>query len=284
MTPSAQKIFLRPLLFFLVLLLFLAVKPPAANAVENACGADPFSDLHFISEIKVKPDLIPQSSEDQQFNYSVTLSHFWHKDMGAVDDINNPPKYSWDLWIVYPGGSDFPIKTSQDGQLRQRRIYTKPYAEVTSTVSEITPFTHVARGTVILPGPSQVGTDFQVYVVDPTGNFVCVLYSNKFSVKAIADIPSAYLGNQISTSLGDIPTNAPGFATTIVRFAVGIAGGLAFLMMVFGAFRLMFSAGNPEAVQQGREIIAAAVIGLLVIVFSVFILRLIGIDILRLPI
>jgi hypothetical protein len=87
------------------------------------------------------------------------------------------------------------------------------------------------------------------------------------------------------TALG-IPTdiNASDFASKFAAVAIGVAGGVAFLMMIYGSFRLVFSNGDPEAVQQGRQVIVAAVTGLIVVIFSVFILRLMGISILGLPI
>lgn len=71
-----------------------------------------------------------------------------------------------------------------------------------------------------------------------------------------------------------------GFASRIIIFAIGISGGLAFLLIVFGSFKLIFSAGNPDAVIAGRQSITAAIVGLIVIIFSVFLLRLIGVSIL----
>lgn len=67
---------------------------------------------------------------------------------------------------------------------------------------------------------------------------------------------------------------------TILNFAIGMAGGVAFLLMIFGSYRLIFAGGNPESIQRGGEVITAAIIGLLVIVFSVLILRFLGIAIL----
>ncbi len=67
---------------------------------------------------------------------------------------------------------------------------------------------------------------------------------------------------------------------TILNFAIGMAGGVAFLLMIFGSYRLIFAGGNPESIQQGKEVITAAIIGLLIIVFSVLILRFLGIAIL----
>lgn len=88
----------------------------------------------------------------------------------------------------------------------------------------------------------------------------------------------------IQTSLGNIETNPTGLANSLLRIALGIAGGVAFLLIVYGGFRLAFSQGDPKAVQEAREVITSAIVGLLLVIFSTFILRLIGIDILGLSI
>lgn len=86
----------------------------------------------------------------------------------------------------------------------------------------------------------------------------------------------------VQTELGLLSRDPAELATAAVRIGIGIGGGLAFLLMVYGSFRLIFAGGNPESVQQGREIITAAIIGLLVIIFATFILQLVGISILGL--
>ncbi len=88
--------------------------------------------------------------------------------------------------------------------------------------------------------------------------------------------------NTVKTELGDLPRDPAELATAAIRIAIGIGGGVAFLLMVFGSFRLIFAGGNPESVQNGREIITSAIIGLLVIIFATFILQLVGISILGL--
>jgi hypothetical protein len=91
-------------------------------------------------------------------------------------------------------------------------------------------------------------------------------------------------GEDVDTAFGPFPTTPWEFANRFVAIAIGVAGGVSFLLMIYGSFRLMFAAGNPESVQQGRQIITAAIVGLIVVLFSVFLLRLIGVSILGLPI
>lgn len=85
------------------------------------------------------------------------------------------------------------------------------------------------------------------------------------------------------TALGCIQTSPQGFVQDFLGLAIGIGGGIAFLLILFGGFQMMTSAGNPEHLNAGRELVTAALSGLLLIIFSVFLLRIIGYDILRIP-
>lgn len=87
----------------------------------------------------------------------------------------------------------------------------------------------------------------------------------------------------INTAFGCISVEGTGFVTKLLNFGIGIAGGIAFLLIIFGGFQILTSAGNPERLNEGRELISSAITGLLMIVFSVFLLRIIGIDILGIP-
>lgn len=88
----------------------------------------------------------------------------------------------------------------------------------------------------------------------------------------------------VNTGLGILKTKPEDLVSTILTIAIGIAGGIAFLLIVYGGFRMAFSQGDPKAVQEARDIITSAIVGLILIVFSVFLLNLIGVDILGLPI
>lgn len=86
-----------------------------------------------------------------------------------------------------------------------------------------------------------------------------------------------------NTAIGCIPTDPQGFISKFLGFGVGIGGGIAFLLILFGGLQILTSAGNPEKMNAGRELVSAAISGLLLIIFSVFLLRLIGYNILGLP-
>jgi len=51
--------------------------------------------------------------------------------------------------------------------------------------------------------------------------------------------------------------------------------------MAWGAFLYITSQGNPDQLQKAKETIVSAIGGLLFIIFAVFLLRLIGFDILK---
>ena len=105
--------------------------------------------------------------------------------------------------------------------------------------------------------------------------------SIRFNVTDVSRISSSDTSADTTSRLTG---NTQKVVESLMTFGLGIAGGVAFLLLVYGSLKFIFSAGNPDSVTQAREVITSAVIGLLVVVFSVFLLRLIGISILGLPI
>lgn len=90
-------------------------------------------------------------------------------------------------------------------------------------------------------------------------------------------------GPGISTAIGCIHTNPAEFVKDFMAFAIGIGGGLAFLMMLLGAFQMLTSAGNPDTLKAGQDRLTSAVIGLLFVIFAVLLLQIIGFGILKIP-
>ncbi|HRN70302.1 MAG TPA: pilin [Candidatus Woesebacteria bacterium] len=86
------------------------------------------------------------------------------------------------------------------------------------------------------------------------------------------------------TGIGCVRTNFSDFITdTIFRTGLGIAGLIALGCIIYASFLMQTSQGNPEQIQKAQEMITSCITGLIMIIFSVFILRVIGVDILRIP-
>jgi hypothetical protein len=85
------------------------------------------------------------------------------------------------------------------------------------------------------------------------------------------------------TLIGCVDTEAGPFVQKILGIVFGIAGGLAFMSVLYGSATVLMSKGDPENIQNGKEIITSSLIGILLIVFSVFLLKIVGVDILKLP-
>lgn len=87
----------------------------------------------------------------------------------------------------------------------------------------------------------------------------------------------------IATAIGCIHTSPVEFVKDLMKFVIGIGGGLAFLMMLLGAFQMLTSAGNPETLKAGQDRLTSAVIGLLFVIFTILLLQIVGIGILNIP-
>ncbi len=73
------------------------------------------------------------------------------------------------------------------------------------------------------------------------------------------------------------------FLRSSLQIGIGAGGGIAFLLILFSGFQTIISAGNPEKLHEAKELMTAAITGLLLIIFSVFLLKIIGSDILAIP-
>lgn len=87
----------------------------------------------------------------------------------------------------------------------------------------------------------------------------------------------------VDTGLGTIDTTPQGFVKTIFQLVLVIAGFGAVIILIYSGYILMTSEGNKERIAAARETITSAILGLLFIIFSIVILEIIGVDILRIP-
>lgn len=85
------------------------------------------------------------------------------------------------------------------------------------------------------------------------------------------------------SALGCIPLSVEGFVQFIFSFGIGLAGIIALLCIIYSAFMIQASSGNPEKIKKSQENLTSCILGLMLIIFSIFILKFIGLDILRIP-
>lgn len=152
------------------------------------------------------------------------------------------------------------------------------------------------RGTFTVEATTQVGD-----VITKGSTSLTILSSKKDSVakKCVGEQPkntvclngkwvaaskaAGIIDNErqcIATAIGCVPYNVRGFIDGVLAWSAGIAGGLAFLLMILGSLQMLTSQGNPDQLKKGREQFVAAISGLLFIIFSITLLQIIGTDIL----
>lgn len=89
---------------------------------------------------------------------------------------------------------------------------------------------------------------------------------------------------EVESAIGCVPIGGTGnFIGFLLPWGIGIAGGVAFILIIYAGFMVITSAGNPQRLQAGKELLTAAVMGLILLIFGVFILEFIGVDILNIP-
>jgi hypothetical protein len=130
----------------------------------------------------------------------------------------------------------------------------------------------------------------QIKIKDMKGKIFVLLMTILFLFKAIFPLNVfAQLGTggcgteEVESAIGCIPVSDTNeFMGWILGWAVGVGGGIAFLLIVYASFMVMTSQGVPDRLKAGQELLTSAISGLIMLIFSVFILKFIGIDILGL--
>lgn len=87
----------------------------------------------------------------------------------------------------------------------------------------------------------------------------------------------------VPTAFGVVGVDPKQIVETLLGITLGFVGGIALLLIIYAGYKMVTSHGNPEQIESARETLTSAIIGLLFIIFSVVILEVIGVDILRIP-
>ncbi|MFA4827353.1 MAG: hypothetical protein WC596_03865 [Candidatus Shapirobacteria bacterium] len=88
---------------------------------------------------------------------------------------------------------------------------------------------------------------------------------------------------RVYTALGCVPVQMKDFMLWLLPKLFGITGGIALLLMIYGFIQMSMSKGDPKVVQGAKETVTSAITGLVICIGSLFLLSLIGRDILKIP-
>lgn len=95
--------------------------------------------------------------------------------------------------------------------------------------------------------------------------------------------PTCQGGKAIDTALGCLSFETGNFTSSLLAFMIGITGAVSLVVMLMATIQIMTGGNNPEAIKKGKELFTSGVTGLLFIIFSVTLLRIIAGDIIKLP-
>lgn len=88
---------------------------------------------------------------------------------------------------------------------------------------------------------------------------------------------------EVDTAIGPISTDPIQFIQFAFTVLLSMSGGWAAYLIIVAGYKLMFSHGEAEEVKEAREKITSAIVGIVFMLLSIIILRVIGVDIFDLP-
>jgi hypothetical protein len=104
------------------------------------------------------------------------------------------------------------------------------------------------------------------------------------NVMAASPRPSVCPSGQICTDLGDVSTASPlEFVSNIYGIGLGLIGGVALLAIIYGGYLILSSQGEPRKIQDGKQYIFYAIIGMFMAFAGFAIYGVIGGSVLKIP-
>lgn len=92
-------------------------------------------------------------------------------------------------------------------------------------------------------------------------------------------------GLVVKSQLGEIPSMGNNAFKMIVEWfmyiCLGVGGAISVLSIIYGAYLIMFSGGDPYKIKEGKEILTAAIAGFLFVGLSTALIRILGGSVLR---
>jgi len=136
--------------------------------------------------------------------------------------------------------------------------------------------------------PGDINNDSCICIAAPTNTPLSAIKPICSKINSgtneIHDCEACVDGGGYWSSLGCFSGNISEFiGQKILGTGIGIAGGISLLCIMFAAFQMQTSSGNAEKVKKAQELLTNCITGLMIIIFSILILKIIGVDILRIP-
>lgn len=85
------------------------------------------------------------------------------------------------------------------------------------------------------------------------------------------------------TAIGCIKREPQAIMQRLITVGLGISGGVALLTFLAAGFIFSTSQGDPKAYGKAKEMMTAAIVGIIFVIFSVTILQFIGYEVLKIP-
>jgi hypothetical protein len=77
--------------------------------------------------------------------------------------------------------------------------------------------------------------------------------------------------------------SAGGVVQSLLNIIFSLSGGIAFLYLLYGSFIIATSQANPEKLNYGKRVVYGAIVGLIFVIGSVFIVKFIASGVLKIP-
>lgn len=87
----------------------------------------------------------------------------------------------------------------------------------------------------------------------------------------------------VPTDLGCLPADPTGFTTKVYEIGLGLVGVVALLFIVYGAYLVLSSQGDPQKLNTGKNYIIYSVIGLVLAVGGYVFYQFIAGGVLKIP-
>ncbi len=152
--------------------------------------------------------------------------------------------------------------------------FEKTFIELTTSTNNVNPCLEGKPSTKNFNDPNCICQEY-----DYQTRILCDRYLNKPQDEKEHEqcIKCSEEKKGIWTAIGCVDGNFNKFITDfLLNIGVSLAGIISLFCIIYSAFKIQTSQGNSDKLKKAQEMLTSCIIGLVMIIFSVFILKLIG--------